>query len=132
MKTLERLIKTRLEWWIESQGYICEHQYGFRRGYSTQHALSHLVTDIQTTFTKNNYLMAIFVDLKDAYNSVNLQLLRARLVQANIPTTIASNIVNLYTERKIVVRSANGEFIGPRTTSRGLAQGICKWRVYRT
>ncbi|GJQ88460.1 hypothetical protein Trydic_g15930 [Trypoxylus dichotomus] len=44
-------------------------------------------------------------------------------MEVNIPATIATNIVNLYTNRSLVVRSHTNNLIGPRVTSAGLAQG---------
>lgn len=123
LKTLERIIKFRLDWWLESRGHLPKHQYGFRRGMGTQHALADLVTDIQTNFTRNNYLLAVFMDLKDAYNNVNLKVLKSKLKEINIPHCLANNIVNLYTNRKLYVRTPSNEIIGPRCTSKGLAQG---------
>ncbi|GJQ73704.1 hypothetical protein Trydic_g14039 [Trypoxylus dichotomus] len=121
MKTLER-IKFRLEWWLGNQGYSFAHQFGFKRSHSTITALSNLVTDIQGSFSKDKYLMAVFIDLKDAYNSVNLSIPKTNLMEVNIPATI-TNIVNLYTNRSLVVRSRTNNLIGPRVTSAGLAQG---------
>ncbi|GJQ71221.1 hypothetical protein Trydic_g20232 [Trypoxylus dichotomus] len=106
-----------------NQGCSFAHQYGFKRSHSTITALSNLVTDIQGSFSKDKYLMALFIDLKDAYNSVKLLIPKTNLMEVNIPATIATNIVNLYTNRSLVVKSHTNNLIGPRVTSAGLAQG---------
>ncbi|KAK9719806.1 Reverse transcriptase (RNA-dependent DNA polymerase) [Popillia japonica] len=91
LKTLERLIKFRLDWWTEKYNSISEQQFGFRQGRSTYDALTHLVTDIETTFTKNNYLIAVFIDVQKAYNKVDLQTLRLKLESIKVPPNIAAN-----------------------------------------
>ncbi|GJQ77012.1 hypothetical protein Trydic_g15207 [Trypoxylus dichotomus] len=114
VKTLARLIKFRLELWLGSQRYSSAHQFGFKPTHSTITALFNLVTDIQGSFSKDNCPMGVFIDPKDAYNSVN---------EVNTSATIAMNIVNLYTNRSLVLRSHTNNLIKPRVTPAGSAQG---------
>lgn len=122
-KTLERMIKLRLEWWLEHHGLYPNFQFGFRRGMGTYHAAGKLVTDIQLCFSRNNYLAAIFLDLKSAYDSVDLTILEQGLFKLGIPPKINRNIINMFRGRKLFLRKPNNTLMGPRFASQGLPQG---------
>ncbi|CAK1597428.1 unnamed protein product [Parnassius mnemosyne] len=73
-KILEHLIKNRLEWFLESKDVLPKSQFGFRKSLSTMDSLSTLVTDIRIAFSKNEYLVGVFLDISSAYDNVLLQL----------------------------------------------------------
>ncbi|KAJ8946480.1 hypothetical protein NQ317_003951 [Molorchus minor] len=122
LKTYERLIRNRLEHWLEYNKLLPPSQFGFRRGCSTQESVGNLVTDIQLAFTKNNSISAIFIDIQGAYDNVNINLLTSKMKKIGIPSVLIKNVYELYKNRYIYVRIA-GQIIGPRTTSLGLPQG---------
>lgn len=98
-------------------------QYGFRRGCSTNDAILQLVTDTQICFSKNHYLGAAFLDIKGAYDSVDLVFLREKLINIGIPRRICNVMCNLFNYRKVYVRYINNSLTNPRNTSTGLPQG---------
>ena len=122
-KTFERMIKTRLEWYFEYRSLLPSTQFGFRRGIGTIDALSQLVTDVQCTLSHNNYLACLFVDIKGAYDSVDLNLLETKLTEYGINYNIANAITELYRNRTVFIRDHNNALHGPRTVSLGLPQG---------
>nr|CAH7712630.1 unnamed protein product [Callosobruchus chinensis] len=85
MKTFERLIKFRLEWYINSNGLLSDFQFGHKTGFGTLDAISVLVTDIQLCFMENHYTGAAFLDVKGAFDSVQLDTLYHKMCQINIP-----------------------------------------------
>ena len=124
LKTLERMVKIRLEWWFLQQNSLPVKQFGFRRGFGTIDAASTLIVDIQNCFSKNNYLCALFLDVKGAYDSVDLLILERKMIEHfAIPHHIARSIVKLYSGRIIYIRNNRNEKIGPRTNTLGLPQG---------
>ena len=124
LKTLERMIKTRLEWWLINQNLLPLNQFGYKKGVGTLDAVLTLTTDIQINFSRNNYLSSLFIDLKGAYESVNLKILEEKLCNFYfIPDVIARNIVNLYSNRIIYIRNNKNEKIGPRLNNSGVPQG---------
>ena len=46
-------------------------QFGFRKGYSTEHALPQLVDQSYESFENNKYTVVIFIDLSKAFDTVN-------------------------------------------------------------
>lgn len=121
-KVLERLIKRRLEWWCEYNNIFPEHQIGFRKGKGTTEILLRLVTDIQLNFSRNNYMIVVFIDLTKAYDNVVLPVLGEKMVKLQFPKSFVCNIVSFLSNRKIIILQ-HGTPLGPRETSRGLPQG---------
>lgn len=122
MKTYERLIKNRVEFWLEKNNLLPDSQYGFRKGRSSQESISLLVSDIQLAFTRFNSISAVFIDIQGAYDNVNLNILFTKMQAIGIPYPVARNIYTLYQNRKIFVKTSSN-LIGPRQTSLGLPQG---------
>ena len=71
-KITEHLIKNRLEWFAEHHSLIPRNQFGFRRAKSTMDNLSILSTDIRLALSRQETLVAVFLDLSAAYDNVHL------------------------------------------------------------
>ena len=69
-KVFERIIKSRLEWWLESSWFFVAEQVGFRRGRSTSDSLSVLYSDIMSSFASGGEATAVFLDIESAYDNV--------------------------------------------------------------
>ncbi|KAG5872742.1 hypothetical protein JTB14_002205 [Gonioctena quinquepunctata] len=110
-KTFERMIKARLEWHLKMFNILPTYQFGFKTGYGTLDAVATLVTNIQASLTKNNYCGAVFMDIKGAYDSVELEILGRKLINLQIPPRIAHIIVNLYSNRYICLKTSNNNQI---------------------
>ena len=46
-------------------------QFGFQNGYSTDHAVVHLVDQITESFENNKYTRGVFIDLSNAFDTVD-------------------------------------------------------------
>ena len=68
-KTLERMINTRLIWFLESNGLITNFQCGLRSKRSTVDHLVRLETFVREAFIKKEHLTAVFFDLEKAYDT---------------------------------------------------------------
>ena len=68
-KTLERMINTRLVWYLESNNLISPVQSGFRSERSTNDNLIRLETFIRDAFIKKEHVVAVFFDLEKAYDT---------------------------------------------------------------
>lgn len=122
LKIYERMIKNRLEFWLERNHLLPVTQFGFRKGYSTQESIAALVTDIQISFSRNESVAALFIDIHGAYDNVNLNILSCRMKEIGIPNIIVENIYRLYSKRNIYIRTSSS-LIGPRQTFTGIPQG---------
>ena len=70
---MERIIANRLHWFLESKNKINQEQAGFRRGCSTTDHIVQLETDVKLAFSKKRSLVAVFLDISKAYDSVWIQ-----------------------------------------------------------
>jgi len=68
-KTMERMINSRLIWYLETNNLISPFQSGFRYGRSTNDHLVRLETFIRDAFIKKEHLVAVFFDLEKAYDT---------------------------------------------------------------
>jgi len=67
-KTFERLVNTRLVWYLKYHVIFTVHQSGFRKHRSTTDQLIKLETIIREGFIKGQHTMGIFCDLEKAYD----------------------------------------------------------------
>lgn len=100
-KIAEHLIRNRLEWFIESHSILSESQYGFRKGRSTLDSLSVFVTDIRLAFSRKESVVATFLDVNSAYDSVILPILNTKLQSVNVPSTLSNFILNMLYGRSV-------------------------------
>ena len=68
-KTMERMINTRLVWFLENNTFINPCQAGFRRGRTTTDQLLRLETLIRDAFVKGDHVVSIFFYLEKAYDT---------------------------------------------------------------
>ena len=68
-KTMERMVNSRLTWYLERHMVITEFQSGFRRRRSTVDNLVTLETSIRDAFVGRKHLVSIFFDLEKAYDT---------------------------------------------------------------
>ena len=68
-KTMERMINSRLTWYLETNGLITNMQTGFRKRRGTIDHLIRLETFIREAFIRKQHLTAVFFDLEKAYDT---------------------------------------------------------------
>ncbi|XP_044766286.1 uncharacterized protein LOC123322405 [Coccinella septempunctata] len=124
LKLLESLLVTRLDRIYESSMVEDEIQFGFRKGKSVLEALSFLTANIYCSFAKGEVTLAVFLDIKQAYDSVNFHILEASLRSENFPEEIISLLRPLVLSRSIfLIDPLTRELLGPEEANLGLAQG---------
>lgn len=86
LKTFERMVNTRLIYWLENNGFYVEPRFGFRKGNSCVDNLSILATEIHETFYRKESLAGLFVDVnKSAFNGVIPDILIDDLISTGLP-----------------------------------------------
>lgn len=116
-KIAEHLVKNRLEWYLESNNCLSGSQYGFRKGRSTMDSIGILTSDIRLAFSKNESVLATFLDIKSAYDNVCLKILEHKLHTLHVPPLFTRFIINYMTGRIINIDGSC------RQLWRGLPQG---------
>ena len=79
IKLLEKLMPKRLLDYINKYNILYDHQLGFQKEKSTEHAESDLYTNIIKAIEKHEKTRAIFLDFARAFDTVNHDLLLRKL-----------------------------------------------------
>ena len=75
----ERLLNSLLEWFLESSEKLNEAQSGFRRGRSTKDNIVALWSAIKIAFANKKHVFDSFIDIKGAFDWVNVTILISEL-----------------------------------------------------
>ena len=78
-KIFERIMYTRLEDFLKTSEILYKFQFGFRKTYSTNHALLSIAEKIRNSLDKNMYTCGIFINLEKAFDTVNHQIILSKL-----------------------------------------------------
>ena len=70
-KIFERAMHTRLYGFLDEFGAFYELKYGFRKKYSTDHAILSIVEEIRQNLENGIFSCGVFVDLEKAFDTVN-------------------------------------------------------------
>lgn len=121
-KIFEHLLKNRLEWFVEKNSLLPSSQFGFRKGLCTVDSLGIFVTDLRIAFSRNESVLAAFLDITAAYDNVILSVLRYKLQQLSIPEKIIRVLCSILMCREVLLR-VPGQNLGTRLVWKGLPQG---------
>ena len=107
---------------IESKEILYEHQYGFRKKYSTGHALISISEQIRTALGNNKYAIGVFVDFQKAFDTVDHNILIQKLERFGISGNCNKWFQSYLNNRRQFV-SILGFKSNQRTISHGVPQG---------
>ena len=78
-KIFERAVYNRIFQFLVDNDLLYKHQYGFRPGHSTSHALTNFVTKAASAIDCHKYLAGIFLDLSKAFDTLDHAILLSKL-----------------------------------------------------
>ena len=78
-KILEELMYKRLYTFLNNNNIIQNLQFGFRQHYSTSYAIINITENIRIALDEGNIGCGVFVDLQKAFDTVDHQMLLAKL-----------------------------------------------------
>lgn len=106
-KVLERIVSNRLLWFLNTNNHLNYNQNGFRRGCSTMDNLVTLEHKILNAFAKKERVIAIFFDIKEAYNKIWQYGVLMSMHKMGIRGNLANYIKNFMSNRKFKVMLGN-------------------------
>ena len=116
-KIMERMVNSRLLWYLETHNLLSNRQSGFRKGRSTKDHILNLESSINKEST-----LAVFLDIEKAYDMLWRKGIIIKLYNMGIYGRITKWIDNFLTDRKIQVK-VNNCLSEERTLDNGVPQG---------
>ena len=78
-KIFERCILNQLSFYLTYEDILVPNQYGFRSAMTTVDCLVDLIDEITKSLDEENYAISIFLDLSEAFDTVNHSILLSKL-----------------------------------------------------
>lgn len=121
-KLMEKMINTRLVWYLESKNLLSSFQFGFRKNRSTVDPLLRLANDIQQGFANRCQTIGVFFDLQKAYDTTWRHGIIKELFKMGIKGNMIRFINSFLSDRFIKVRIGN-KISSPFVQEEGVPQG---------
>ena len=106
-KLFEKCVCNQLCAHFERNNIFFKHQYGFRAGHSTIHAILTFCDVVQTALDTNNYNISVFIDLKKAFNTIDFGILLKKLEHYGVKG-IANDWFRSYLNGRVQYTEING------------------------
>ena len=122
-KIFERMVNSRIRVYLESNQKLTLYQNGFRPGRSTADNLIHIIDSAQRGFQQKQVTVALFLDLKAAFDKVHHSSLLIKLHEIGVRGRLAATFIkNFLNNRTFSVRC--GKDFSERTAQEnGVPQG---------
>jgi len=121
-KILEKIVAKRMLNYIEKKNILYDKQFGFRSNYSTDYAILSIIDKIQQAIDKREFSCGIFLDMSKAFDTVNHQILIAKLNRYGFRGPISDWLTDYLKDRKQFV-SIGETFSDQQTILLGVPQG---------
>lgn len=123
-KILEKLVIRQMNEYINEQNLLPKLQSGFRRNFSTCSALTNLFSDLFQAKDCGLYSSLVFLDYSQAFDSINHDMLLAKMCYMGFDETPVS-WVKSYLESRQQVTKLGSKTSSPLSKQRGVPQGTC-------
>jgi len=121
-KIFERIMYNRIESFLNANSILYQHQYGFRKKYSTDHAILSIVEQIKTNLDNKTFSCGVFVDLEKAFDTVNHKILLSKLSHIGVDN-LANKWLTSYLSNRSQCVAVNGAKSDYSKISCGVPQG---------
>ena len=128
-KVLERIIYIRTINFLNKFDIFCNFQFGFREKHNTSHALLTFVEKVTHALDKFSHTVGIFLDFSKAFDTINHEILLAKLSHYGIRGKALEWFRSYLSNRSQYV-SLNGSTSQNEVVDCGVPQGSCSVRYY--
>ena len=122
-KLLERIMYNRVYKHVTQTNLLYDKQFGFQKQCSTEHAILQLSKEILSSFNKTEFTLGVFVDLSKAFDTVNHDILLAKLRHLGIDGTYLKWFKSYLCDRKQYVTYGQNKQSSVLTVNCGVPQG---------
>ena len=120
-KGLERIVQWYLQDSQKITNKLYDKQYAYRKGRSTEGAISQVVDKIEAGLHRNQYTLGLFFDMSGAFNCISNEFILKGMKQKGFPPFITKWFSNCMTTRSATATINN--ITKTRFLTRGVAQG---------
>ena len=78
-KIFEKVVPNYIVDFLESNNILYEHQYGFRKGHSTNHAVITLVERVAKALDTGKIVVGVYLDIRKAFDAIDHPILLRNL-----------------------------------------------------
>jgi len=103
-KIIEKIVFLRLFSYLDDNNLLSKHQFGFRPAHSTVHPMILLSNFVSKAFNEKKHAIAIFCDLRKAFDTVDHNILIKKLYGLGIKGMALQWFKNYLSDRKQFVR----------------------------
>lgn len=123
LKILEKVVAAYINEYAERTGAFHGNQYGFRTGFGIDMAILHLLEYIRSGYNKGFITLALFVDLRRAFECIPHSLILAWLIRFGVDPAFVQWFECFLSGRTFTVAGTNGLSSERTFGSRGVPQG---------
>ena len=128
-KLLEKIVHTQLSSFLEENTILSDKQNGFRKGFSTTSAVADLTDDIFSAVNEGEVTLAVFVDLRKAFDTVCHEILCKKLSNYGLRGKVLDWCTS-YLKRRCQLTLANGVRSTVNRLTFGVPQGSVLGPLY--
>jgi len=121
-KIFEKAMRTRLLTFLDDNQFFCAHQFGFKKGTSTEDAIAEFMKGVYTGMNENKKVSGLFIDFRQAYDLIVREILLEKLEAAGIRGP-ALKWFSTFLKNRIQQVRTNNNLSDERQTYLGIPQG---------
>lgn len=121
VKIMNSVIKKRMIFIVETSNCLPRKSFGFRKNLSTTDSVTFLTNEVMCAKREKKHIAALFVDIKSAFDNVNIDILYDILSSMKIPDQFCIWIYNFLINRNTSIKVGSQELV--YNVCKGLPQG---------
>ena len=103
-KILEKIMYTRVYFFLQETGEIYDNQYGFRANHSCEHAVGQLVGSVVKGLENKHNVACVMLDLSKAFDTIDHSILLSKLELYGVRGQPLAWFQSYFTDRKLRVK----------------------------